>query len=92
MDKPITLVYEEFKAEMANLINNVNLPAFAVESLLRNYLYEITDIVKRQYEEDKNQYDYYLAASAEQSVAEDSAVESQNDALSEDAIDVSPVD
>ena len=56
MNKPITIMYEDFKQELANLINNSGLPAFMIEPVLQNYLNETKIAVKRQYESDKKQY------------------------------------
>lgn len=60
MNKPFTMVYEEFKQELANIINNCGLPAPAIESVLQNYIYEIRDVVKNQYQIDKSQYEKSL--------------------------------
>ena len=58
--KPMTVKYEEFKRDLANLINNSGLPAFVVEPVLKDYLIEIKDVVKKQYETDKSQYESSL--------------------------------
>lgn len=60
MNKPITVVYEELKQELANLINNSGLPAFMIESILQSYLYETKMIVQRQYLLDKDRYEKSL--------------------------------
>lgn len=57
MDKSITIIYEEFKENFANLINNCGLPICMVEPILENYLNEVKNIVKKQYEFDKRQYE-----------------------------------
>ena len=56
----MTVKYEEFKRDLANLINNSGLPAFVVEPVLKDYLIEIKDVVKKQYETDKSQYESSL--------------------------------
>lgn len=60
MDKPFTLIYEDFRQKMADLINNSGLPPFVVESILQNYLYETRDVARRQYQHDKIQYEKNL--------------------------------
>jgi hypothetical protein len=60
MNKPITVVYEDLKQKLANLINDSGLPAFIVESILRDYLNEVRIIVERQYKIDKAQYEESL--------------------------------
>ena len=60
MNKPFSLVYEDFKQEIANIINNCGLPAHAIESVLQNYIYEIRDVAKNQYRIDRSQYEQSL--------------------------------
>lgn len=60
MNKPITVAYEDFKQDMANLINNSGLPMFMVEPVLQNYLAEVKMVIKKQYEVDKEQYEKSL--------------------------------
>lgn len=60
MNKPITVLYEDLKQELANLINNSGLPAFMIESILQSYLYETRIVVQKQYQLDKAQYEEYL--------------------------------
>ena len=56
MEKPFTIIYEEFKEELKTLINNSGLPACIIEPILDDYLTEIRIIAKKQYELDKKQY------------------------------------
>lgn len=63
MNKPSTIVYEEFKQELANLINNSGLPAFVIEPVLQNYLNETRVIMQKQYQSDKAMYENALAES-----------------------------
>jgi hypothetical protein len=60
MNKPTTIVYEEFKQDLANLINNSGLPAFIIEPVLRDYLNETRAIMQRQYQLDKAEYEKSL--------------------------------
>lgn len=60
MDKPFSIICEEFKQELANLINNSNIPAPVMELVLQNYLYEISNIAKNQYRTDRMQYEKSL--------------------------------
>ena len=62
MDKPISVVYEDFKQDMANLINGSGLPPFIIEMVLQNYLNETRNIVIRQYQNDKAKYEESLKA------------------------------
>lgn len=60
MNKPFSIAYEDFKQELANIINNCGLPASAIESVLQNYIYEVRDVAKNQYRIDKSQYEKSL--------------------------------
>ena len=60
MNKPSTIIYEEFKQDLANLINNCDLPAFVIEPVLRDYTNEIKSLAQRQYQLDKAEYDESL--------------------------------
>jgi hypothetical protein len=60
MNKPSTIIYEEFKQELANLINNSGLPAFIIEPVLRDYLNEVMLMAQRQYQADKANYEQSL--------------------------------
>ena len=66
MNKPLSLIYEDFKQELADLINNSGLPAFIIESVLQNYLIETRTIVKKQYQIDKTQYEKSLLKECEE--------------------------
>lgn len=60
MNKPSSIIYEEFKRDMASLINNSGLPAFIIESVLQNFLHETVMISQRQYQFDKAEYEKSL--------------------------------
>lgn len=61
MNKPITVLHEEFKQDLTNLINDSGLPAFIIEPILQSYLNEVRVIMKNQYQIDKTQYEESLA-------------------------------
>ena len=65
VNKPITVVYEDFKQELANLINNSGLPAFIIEPILQNYLNETRVVMQKQYQSDKLEYEKSLIESKE---------------------------
>lgn len=60
MNKPFSIICEEFKQELANLINNSGLHISVIELILQNYLNEIDNIAKNQYKNDKVQYEQSL--------------------------------
>ena len=65
MEKPISVIYEEFKNELASLINNSGLPAFVIEPILNDYLNEIKIIKERQYQTEKARYEEFLKKETE---------------------------
>lgn len=73
MDKPLTVAYEEMKSSIINLINETTLPVFMLEPIFKDFLTEIREVAKNQYEYDMNQYAQYLASQneAEQSVVDE---------------------
>lgn len=60
MNKTSAMIFEEFKQDMANLINNSNLPPFVIELVLKDFYQEIHNIAKQVYEQDKSQYANFL--------------------------------
>lgn len=60
MNKPMSLVREEVKRELADTINNSNLPPFVIEPILQDFLREVHIAVVRQYEHDKSMYEQSL--------------------------------
>ena len=60
VNKPVTVLREEFIMNMSNLINNSGLPLFVIEPIVRDMLMEINAAVKRQYEMEKAQYEQAL--------------------------------
>ena len=60
MNKPLSVAYEEFKQNLAGLINDSGLPAFMFESVLQGITGEVRAIAQRQYEAEKAQYEASL--------------------------------
>lgn len=60
MDKPITIVIEETKNKLAEVINTCGLPPFIIEPILSEFLKETQFAVRKQYELDKAQYEQSL--------------------------------
>lgn len=67
MNKPITLVIEETKTKLADIINTSGLPPFVIEPILSTFLQEAHAASKRQYEIDKIQYEQAIAKEQENS-------------------------
>jgi preprotein translocase subunit SecB len=60
MNKPLSVVYEEFKQELANVINNSGLPPLMIEPVLQNFLSEARLAMQRQYQLDRAEYEKSL--------------------------------
>lgn len=65
MNKPITVIREETKKNLADVINNSGLPAFIIEPILMEFLNETRIAAKRQYELEKAQYEQALMQKSE---------------------------
>lgn len=65
MDKPISVVYEETKQEVANIFNNSKLPPFIIQNILKDFLTEVSVLVKQQYEHDLKEYNESKSESGE---------------------------
>lgn len=57
INKPITIIRQEFVDSLIDLCNNSNLPYFCVESILKEILDEVHRASVRQFEMDKDNYD-----------------------------------
>lgn len=60
MNKPFSMMCEEFKQNVVNLINSSGLPPFVIESILKNHLNEVSNIANNQYQIDKAEYERLL--------------------------------
>ena len=61
MDKPFSMLYEEFRQGLTSLINNSCLPPFVIESVLKNYINEVNSLARNQYQIDKTKYESILS-------------------------------
>lgn len=57
MQKPITMIREETKIALANIINNSGLPPFIIEPILAEFLTETRIAAQQQYENEKAEYE-----------------------------------
>lgn len=55
--KPITLVRDDFIISMTKLINEAQMPAFVVESVLKDFLNEVHMASVRQTESDRQEWE-----------------------------------
>ena len=60
MNKPITIIVDEFKNKMVNLINNSGIPFFIIESILKDLIQEVHIASQKQLESDKARYNKTL--------------------------------
>lgn len=62
INKPSTLLYQELIENVASLINETHLPAFVIRSVFKDAIFQLNDLVERQYIMDKNDYNNQLSA------------------------------
>lgn len=62
IEKPITVIRQEFIEKLTDDINNCGLPLFIIESILKDIYLEVKTMSQRQYEVDKSQYENMLRA------------------------------
>ena len=57
MNKPFSILYEEFRQGLTNLINSSELHPLIIESVLKNYISEVSGFASKQYQIDKAKYE-----------------------------------
>lgn len=62
--KPMTVAKEDFANNLTDLINNSGLPAFVIESVMKDMYFEVRDVAQKQYRQDNEQYQSALNAFA----------------------------
>lgn len=68
VNKPITVIREEFTLNLANLINNSALPPFVIEDILKGVYLEIKSVARKQYEIDLKRYNELNSANKEEKI------------------------
>lgn len=63
--KPMTVAKEDFVNNLTDIINNSGLPAFVIEPVMKDMYFEVRDVAKKQYQQDKEQYESALIVSAD---------------------------
>lgn len=66
MSKPLSIIRHDLIEDLVRVINNSNLPAFIIKPILQDLLKEIEKCELKEYEEDKANYDAYLASENEE--------------------------
>ena len=62
VQKPITVVRQEFIEKIVNDVNTCGLPLWAIEPILEDLLRSVKSESRRQYEMEKAQYEQALAS------------------------------
>lgn len=60
VEKPITIIRQEFIDKISNDINNCGLPLFIIEPILRDLYLEVKSLSQKQYEIEKAEYESKL--------------------------------
>ena len=55
-DKPLSLVINEFRVNIENVINNSNLPPYIIEPILKDYYNQIALLSNNIYINEKEEY------------------------------------
>lgn len=71
MNKPISIVREEFKNDLIDLINKSGLQMFIIEPILHSVLTEVRSVANAQLEMDKKRYNESLKVAENINVDED---------------------
>lgn len=61
LQKPMSLVRQEFIDRLIDDINNCNLPLFVIEPILQDMLASVKAAAQQQYKEEKAQYEKLFA-------------------------------
>lgn len=59
-NKPITIIYEDFKNALKDLINNSGLPPFILEPILRDTYNKVKMAEQQQLENDRKNYQEFI--------------------------------
>lgn len=65
-DKPISIVLEEFKVSISEIVNNSGLHPCIIEPIFKDFYNEINMLSKRQLELDKEQYEKKIKETTEE--------------------------
>lgn len=66
IEKPMTLLKEDFIQSLVALCNDSGLPFFMIESILKDFVQEVHAASQKQYENDKARYEENLKAQMKQ--------------------------
>lgn len=61
VEKPISIVREEFIQNIVSLINNSSLPPFIIEPIIRDIHDSVTNVMRQSLEKDKEEYNKRVA-------------------------------
>lgn len=79
MNKPTTMLKEEFEQNLIQLINNANLPPFVIELVLKNLCLEIKELANKQALREKEEYNHRLAEEQKERVNGDAEGRPESD-------------
>ena len=66
INKPMSMVKEEFTKTVVGAINTSELPLFVIESIMKELLMEVSVVAKQQAEAEKAQYEQMLKEQSEE--------------------------
>ncbi len=75
MNKPMSMLAEEFEHKLIETINNCGLPSCMIEAIVKNIYFEVRDLSNKSTELEKAKYNEELAKQAQQKAKEVNADE-----------------
>lgn len=79
MNKPVSILREEFEQGLIQLINGSSLPPFVIEMTLKNYYLEVKELATKQAAQEKEQYNYQLSEEQKERVKDDAEDRPESD-------------
>lgn len=61
IEKPVSMIREEFIQNLVSLINNSSLPPFIIEPIIRDVHDSVTNAMRQALERDKEEYNKRIA-------------------------------
>ena len=70
MNKPISMIKEEFESKLIEVVNSCELPACIIEAIIKSVYLEVKDLSKKSAEIERAKYNEEIAKQTKQEVKE----------------------
>ena len=78
MNKPISMIKEEFENKLIEAVNSCELPACIIEAIIKSVYLEVKDLSKKSAEIERAKYNEEIAKQTKQEVKEVNADEEEH--------------